>query len=39
MTIKKKRRVVHMWPLRMVMLPQVMMIIVMMTRPPKRRVM
>ena len=36
MTFKKKR-VVHMWSLGIVMLPQVMMMIVMMTRPPRRR--
>jgi hypothetical protein len=33
MTIKKKKRVVHMWSLGIVMLPHVMM-----TRPPRRKV-
>jgi hypothetical protein len=33
----RRRRVVHMWSLRIVMLPQVMTMTVMMTRPPRRR--
>jgi hypothetical protein len=37
MTFKKKKNVLHMWSLGIVILPQVMMMIAMMTRPLRRR--